>query len=200
MPRITSDAPVTHATVPTHPALRRGTDALTRLYSRPGFLLRRAGQIAAAVFENECRPLGLTPAQYGTLTVLQACPGLDQATLARALGYDKVTMLRILRGLESRGMVARDFAAGQRRRLMLEITPDGAALLRSAARNAERAGRRLLAPLSATEQAQLLGLLQKLTASLEGEARAGWSAPDQVPAPVRRPASSGRGAGAKQRR
>lgn len=162
-----------------HPALRQGTDTLTRLYSRPGFLLRRAGQIAAAVFEDECRPVGLTPAQYGALTVLQACPGSDQATLARALGYDKVTVLRILRGLELRGLITRDLAAGQRRRLALELTAEGLALLSRAARCAERAGHRLLAPLRGTEQAQLLLLLQKLTASLEDAARAEWTAPDQ---------------------
>ena len=28
---------------------------LTQLYARPGFLLRRAHQISAAVFEDECR-------------------------------------------------------------------------------------------------------------------------------------------------
>ena len=31
--------------------------ALARLYARPGFLLRRAHQISAAVFEDECRAL-----------------------------------------------------------------------------------------------------------------------------------------------
>ena len=76
--------------------------SLARLYARPGFLLRRAHQISAAVFEDECRNVGLTPAQFGVLTVLQASPGLDQSSLARALGFDKVTVLRVLRGLEAR--------------------------------------------------------------------------------------------------
>ena len=72
---------------------------LSRLYARPGFLLRRAHQISAAVFEDECRAVGLTPAQFGVLTVLRASPGMDQSSLARALGFDKVTVLRVLRGL-----------------------------------------------------------------------------------------------------
>ena len=49
--------------------------SLSRLYARPGFLLRRAHQISAAVFEDECRELALTPAQFGVLTVLQVAPG-----------------------------------------------------------------------------------------------------------------------------
>ena len=87
--------------------------SLSRLYARPGFLLRRAHQISAAVFEDECRDLALTPAQFGVLTVLRSHPGLGQSSLARALGFDKVTVLRVLRGLETRGFVARAPGRGQ---------------------------------------------------------------------------------------
>ena len=96
---------------------------LARLYARPGFLLRRAHQISAAVFEDACRPLALTPAQFGALTVLQAHPGLGQSSLARALGFDKVTVLRVLRGLEARGLVKRDPAAGHPRKVSVALTP-----------------------------------------------------------------------------
>jgi hypothetical protein len=44
-------------------AHKKNADTLARLYARPGFLLRRAHQISAAVFEDECRGLGLTQAQ-----------------------------------------------------------------------------------------------------------------------------------------
>src|SRR5690606_20678335 len=72
---------------------------LDELYQRPGFLLRRTHQISAAVFESACAEVGLTPAQYGVLTVLAAEPGLDQTRLARALAFDKVTVMRVLKGL-----------------------------------------------------------------------------------------------------
>ena len=62
--------------------------SLSRLYARPGFLLRRAHQISAAVFEDECRALAITPAQFGVMTVLGAHPCMDQSSLARALGFD----------------------------------------------------------------------------------------------------------------
>jgi DNA-binding MarR family transcriptional regulator len=146
---------------------------------RPGFLLRRAHQISAAVFEDECRELGLTPAQFGVLIVLQAHPGLGQSSLARALGYDKVTVLRVLRGLETRGLVTRAPAAGNKRNVSVALTAHGATVLAQAQKPAEKAFKRLLAPLDKVQQAQLLALLQLLTDELEDDARAAFVPPGQ---------------------
>lgn len=151
-------------------------NALMRLYTRPGFLLRRAHQISAAVFEDECRSLALTPAQFGVLTVLETHPGLGQSELARALGFDKVTVLRILRGLESRGLVARESADG-RRNVTVALTPAGLEMVNQAQRPAEKAYRRLLAPLEKEQQDQLIALLQLLTGELEDHARAPFVPP-----------------------
>jgi DNA-binding MarR family transcriptional regulator len=150
---------------------------LARLYARPGFLLRRAHQISAAVFEDECRELGLTPAQYGVLTVLASRPGLGQSTLARALGFDKVTVLRVLRGLEGRGLVARSQSETNRRTVEVELTSAGREMLAQAQKPAERAYRRLLSPLEKAQQAQLIDLLQVLTDGLESRARAPFEPP-----------------------
>ena len=149
-------------------------DQLAQLYARPGFLLRRAHQISAAVFENECRNVGLTPAQFGVLSVLQASPGLDQSSLARALGFDKVTVLRVLRGLESRGLIIRTPAAISRRSLALSLSNAGRALLLQAQDPVERAYQRLMAPLNDEQQSQLVNLLQALTVGLESDARAAF--------------------------
>jgi MarR family transcriptional regulator, lower aerobic nicotinate degradation pathway regulator len=153
--------------------------SLSRLYMRPGFLLRRAHQISAAVFEDECRELALTPAQFGVLTVLKAHPGLGQSSLARALGFDKVTVLRVLRGLEARGMVTRAPASGNKRNVSVALTHRGSALLTQAQKPAEKAYRRLLAPLDKTQQAQLVALLQVLTGELEDDARAAFVPPEK---------------------
>src|SRR5688500_13339836 len=153
--------------------------SLSRLYARPGFLLRRAHQISAAVFEDECRELALTPAQFGVLTVLKSHPGLGQSSLARALGFDKVTVLRVLRGLETRGFVARVPAAGNKRNVSVALTAEGSAVLAEAQKPAERAYKRLLAPLDKAQQAQLIELLQLLTGELEDDARAAFVPPSQ---------------------
>ncbi|MES2633947.1 MAG: MarR family transcriptional regulator [Pseudomonadota bacterium] len=150
---------------------------LSRLYVRPGFLLRRAHQISAAVFEDECRELGLTPAQFGVLTVLKSHPGLGQSSLARALGFDKVTVLRVLRGLESRGFVTRAPAPDNRRNVSVALSAAGEDLLAQAQKPAERAYKRLLAPLNKDQQLQLINLLQLLTGELESDARAAFVPP-----------------------
>jgi DNA-binding MarR family transcriptional regulator len=158
-------------TVPTSPT---PLPSLSRLYARPGFLLRRAHQISAAVFESECRAVGLTPAQFGVLTVLSAQPGLGQTSLARALGFDKVTVLRVLRGLEGRGLVTRTPAPDNKRNICASLTAQGLELLTQAQRPAEKAYRRLMAPLPPEQQEQLLRLLQQLTGELEEDARAAF--------------------------
>lgn len=164
---------------------------LTQLYARPGFLLRRAHQISTGVFEDECRSVGLTPAQFGALSVLRASPGLDQSSLARALGFDKVTTLRVLRGLETRGLIARLRTPENRRNLSISLAPSGLTLLQLAQQPAERAYDRLMAPLDPVQQGQLVALLQLLTSGLEGEARASFvpPGPSAAPAPTEDPAN-----------
>jgi MarR family transcriptional regulator, lower aerobic nicotinate degradation pathway regulator len=151
--------------------------SLSRLYVRPGFLLRRVHQISAAVFEDECRQLGLTPAQYGVMTVLDAHPGLDQSSLARALGFDKVTVLRVLRVLESRELVSRAPSPTSRRNLSIALTSSGKKMLKQAQTAAEKAYQRLMSPLQPEQQQQLVTLLQQLSEGLEEHARAPFIPP-----------------------
>ena len=148
------------------------------LYQRPGFLLRRAHQISVAIFEKEAADVALTPAQYGVLYTLGHAPGIDQSTLSRALGMDRVTVLRVAKGLESRGLIVRQPGQSDGRRLSLALTDEGQALLRTAQDAADKAVRRLTSPLSAAEQRTLNRLLNKLCATLDTDARAEMAAPD----------------------
>ena len=116
-------------------------------------------------------------AQFGVLTVLQAHPGMGQSDLARSLGFDKVTVLRILRGLGTRGLVARSATPDSRRGVSVSLTAEGLAMLERAQKPAERAYKRLLAPLDKEQQVQLLDLLQLLTGELEEDARAAFVRP-----------------------
>jgi DNA-binding MarR family transcriptional regulator len=159
------------------PKTAKPPPSLARLYARPGFLLRRAHQISAAVFEDACKDVGLTPAQFGVLTVLEAHPGLGQSSLARALGFDKVTVLRVLRGLQARGLVARGPAQDNRRNVSVMLTEQGLTMLRQAQKPAEQAYKRLMAPLDREQQAKLVELLQLLTGELEEQARAAFVPP-----------------------
>jgi DNA-binding MarR family transcriptional regulator len=142
------------------------------MYQRPGFLLRRAHQISAAVFESACTEVGLTQAQYGVLTVLHSAPDIDQSRLARALAFDKVTVLRVLRGLEERGLVTRVVAPENRRQMAVRLTAQGQRLLKKTEQPVRSAYQQLMAPLSQKESQLLIDLLQRLTNELQDEARA----------------------------
>lgn len=141
------------------------------LYQRPGFLLRRAHQISVGIFEEHCRPLGLTPPQYGVLVLINASPGSDQSSLARAMGFDKVTTLRLVRGLEERKLVHRALSQRDRRQHQLTLTEAGKALLQSCLPLVEKAYERLSAPLEEDELKELQRLLTKIETCLGPSAR-----------------------------
>jgi len=138
-------------------------ESLEDLYSRPGFMIRRAHQIAVAIFLEEARESRITPTQYGVLVILARRPGIDQNTLARLLGLDRSTTGLVVRKLAERGLIARAMGAGDLRRRELRLTQAGVALAGRVSKDARRAQRRLLSPLPAREGARFLRLLTRLT-------------------------------------
>jgi DNA-binding MarR family transcriptional regulator len=150
---------------------------LDALYLRPGFLLRRAHQLSVGLFEEQCRELALTPPQYGVLTIVSHAAGCDQATVARALGFDRVTTLRIVRGLLARELMASAPSSADARRVQLTLTAAGRQVQAQAATLAAGVTQRLMAPLDSTEQQALQLLLHKLCAGLEPQARTRLQAP-----------------------
>jgi MarR family transcriptional regulator, lower aerobic nicotinate degradation pathway regulator len=147
------------------------TQSLAEIYHRPGFMIRRAHQIAVAIFLEEARASRVTPTQYGVLVILERRPGIDQNTLARLLGLDRSTTGLVVRKLAERGWVARATGVGDLRRRELRLTRAGALALRRIADSARRAQRRLLSPLPARERQRFLDLLARLTAAFNETTR-----------------------------
>jgi DNA-binding MarR family transcriptional regulator len=146
-------------------------NALHLLYDRPGFLLRRAHQISISIFEQECQSIKLTPVQYSILTVLHTLPGIDQSRLARKLGLDKVTALRVLRDLESRRLITRSAHPSDKRSYSLTLSCDGQILFKESQKHVNKAYLRLASGLTETELITLLKLLRKFNSSLDSHAR-----------------------------
>ena len=137
--------------------------SLEDIYGRPGFMIRRAHQIAVAIFLEEARESRITPTQYGVLLILERRPGIDQNTLARLLGLDRSTTGMVVRKLAERGLLARATGVGDLRRRELRLTRPGATLLDEIVVGARRAQQRLLSPLPARERRRFLDLLARLT-------------------------------------
>ena len=139
-----------------------GIDQLQALYERPGFMIRRAHQIATSVFLEASARFGCTTTQYGVLTVLQCQPCIDQITLARRLGLDRSTAGSVVSTLEKAGHITRVVGPDRRRRT-LKLTQAGSERLTALHDCAAEAVTRLLEPLTAAEDEMLRMLLGKLT-------------------------------------
>ena len=152
-------------------ASARAEDPLHTLYGRPGFLIRRAHQIAVSLFVEEMGALGLTPTQSGILLVLGHRAGLDQISVARLLGLDRSTASMVIAKLVSAGLVARGVDTGDRRRRALTLTPAGRRMLERLSAPMDRARTRVLSPFDEAEAAQFLKLLDKFTTAFNGTTR-----------------------------
>jgi DNA-binding MarR family transcriptional regulator len=94
---------------------------------------------------------------------LQDQPGIDQVTLAQRVALDTSTTADIAARLETKGWIVRHILP--RRQRSLHLTDEGTALLAEMLPRVEAMYARILEPLSPTEQAELLRLLGKLTAT-----------------------------------
>jgi DNA-binding MarR family transcriptional regulator len=144
---------------------------LDELYRRPGFLIRRAQQIAVSLFLEESGALGITNSQYGILMVLRHRPGTDQISLAKLLGLDRSTTGMVVDKLESTGLVKRRVASGDRRKRELVLTRAGERMLDELTEPARRAQVRVLSPFTPEEQIAFLGLLEKFVGTFNGSTR-----------------------------
>jgi DNA-binding MarR family transcriptional regulator len=134
---------------------------------KPGHLARRFQQIAVAVFHAEVEAAGydLTPVQYAALTTVAALPGIDQATLAGSIAYDRTTITGVVDRLAQKGLVVRQANSRDRRVRELQITDEGQRVLGGIEPAVEAAQRLMLRGLTEDEAAELLRLLHKAIAA-----------------------------------
>jgi DNA-binding MarR family transcriptional regulator len=147
------------------------SDPLKSLYSRPGFLFRRAHQIAVGIFIEECAALALTPPQHGILIAVGHYPGLSQADLSRLVGFDRATVGQVVKGLATRKLVRRVNSRRDMRNNAIELTPRGEQILQRASAAMARTSQRLLSPLSPQERKIFLELLGRVTDELNPSSR-----------------------------
>lgn len=135
------------------------------LFDLPGHLIRRLHQISVSAFSAETTAEGadLTPVQFAALTVLRERPGIDQATLAGLIAYDRATIGGVVSRLEARGFVKRTVSGTDRRARTLKLTGAGAALLDRLHDAVLRAQDLMLTGLTPGERVIFLDLLHKAT-------------------------------------
>lgn len=131
-----------------------------------GHLIRRLHQQSMQVFQARTQAAGfdLTSVQFAALDAIARDPGIDQASLAATISFDRATIGGVVERLEQKGLVRRAVSAHDRRARQLRLTRDGERLLKAVRPVVEALQGEIVAPLSAAERATFLKLAQKALA------------------------------------
>jgi DNA-binding MarR family transcriptional regulator len=128
-----------------------------------GFCLYKLALSIRGRLEEEVARYGVVAPQCAMLKLVDKVKGMTQKDLGEYLAIDKATMVRLLDGLESNGLLKRVEDAKDRRAKRLEITAKGRALLEKTAAARVIAEREALLPLTESERKIFRELVAKLT-------------------------------------
>lgn len=144
------------------------------IHSMPGHLIRRLNQISVGIFAERMADAGLnlTPVQFAALSTVAEHPGIDQATVAGLVAYDRATLGKVIDRLESRGLILRKTSSKDRRAKLLNISENGAELLAQARPIVVDLQSGIIEGLTEDEQKTFLRLLEKATMAGNEHSRA----------------------------
>ena len=147
---------------------------MLEIYEMPGHLVRRLNQASVSVFMDETGKKGfdLTPVQYAALSAIEAKPGLDQATLASRIAYDRVTIGGVVDRLVQKELVRRETNPSDRRARNLFVTEKGRQALVEIRPIVNDVQTILLEGLDADERKEFVRLLQKACEAVNDRSRA----------------------------
>ena len=126
-----------------------------------GYLLRLASQRHAVLFAAHA-PQGLTPTQFSALVRIAEDGPVSQNQLGRRAAMDVATIKGVVDRLRQKGLVRLGRDAGDRRRTLISLSPQGAAMMADLHRAGQEITAQTLAPLDPGEQEALVRLLRKL--------------------------------------
>ncbi len=133
-----------------------------RVEDQIGYLIRRAHQRASAIFETVMRDFSVTPVQYAVMCKLHDLGATSQNQVGRLVGVDPATMFGVARRLTTRGLVRPTSDESDARLVLLTLTAEGIGVIEAMKSRGAEVTARTLAPLSATEAAELTRLLARL--------------------------------------
>lgn len=139
------------------------------LHQMPGHLIRRLNQHSTHVFQSRMRAEGydLTPVQFAAMGALEAEPGIDQATVAARIAYDRATIGGVIDRLVAKGWVSRQVSETDRRARVLTLTEAGAATFAQVLPLVRSVQPAITPGLTEQERAQFLTLARRIADSLD---------------------------------
>ncbi|WP_298960489.1 MarR family transcriptional regulator [uncultured Methylobacterium sp.] len=133
-----------------------------RVEDQIGYLIRRAHQRASSIFDSVMHEFGVTPVQFAALAKLHDCGATSQNQLGRLVGIDPATMYGVAGRLTRRGYVRATHDPNDARLVLLDLTPEGRAVVEAMKGRGPEVTARTLDPLSADEAALLVRLIARL--------------------------------------
>lgn len=133
-----------------------------RLDDQIGFLLRLANQRHAVIFQAHTLE-GLTRTQFAALVRIGEQKSCSQNQLGRLAAMDVATIKGVVDRLLKKGLIVSAPDPDDRRRMLISLSPEGAALLRRMEEAGQRITAETIGPLTAAEQKTFLKLLRRLT-------------------------------------
>ena len=143
------------------------------IYELPGHLIRRLQQTSAHVFQSRVREAGLdiTPVQFAALSAIIECPGIDQATIAAKIAYDRATIGGVIDRLEQKTWISRAVSKRDRRAREVRATARGSEIHTLALPVIRDLQSEILTALSADEQRVFLELAKKAAGFLPDQSQ-----------------------------
>jgi len=147
-----------------------------------GLLVASIKRSVKAMVLRKVEPLGLAPLQFWLLIGALETPGGSQADLARRLRLDEPSVSRAVATLVRKGWLRAQRDQGDRRRVLLALTPAGHALTATLAPIAAEVRGAVEAPLTPAERELVRGALSRVAGHLR---QRGEDAEEVAPATAR---------------
>lgn len=135
------------------------------LDAQPCFALQSASHAITRAYKPLLEPLGLTYTQYTVLLALWESDGLSLAELAAKLHTNPPSLTPVIRRLADRGILTRERADDDERRLTIQLTETGWAMREDAAEIPYQMLCRV--GLNPAEGADLIALLTRIRTTLD---------------------------------
>ena len=140
--------------------------SLPRAEDQIGYLLVRLAHTLSQRWTRDLAEHGLSARQHGVLAVLAHQPGMSSGAVARAAMITPQSMGELLTGLEDRGLVRREAAAGRGYPARVEVTEEGRRLLAAVEPVVTAHNEPVALGLTADEARRLRALLQQVLRSV----------------------------------
>ena len=133
-----------------------------------GHLIRRLHQVSVQVFQTRMQDAGfdLTPVQFSAMDVINTHPGIDQASVAAMIAYDRATIGGVVDRLVKKGYLKRIVSRRDRRARELALTDEGRQMFDAVLPVLRALQSEILTNLTDNEGVSLLALVRKAIGSI----------------------------------